>query len=41
VSAPAIIFSSVDLPAPFSPITAQRSLRRTVSVRPSWIIRAP
>ena len=29
------------LKAPFSPITAQRSLRATVSVRPAWTTRAP
>ena len=34
-SAPATIFSSVVLPAPFLPITHQRSPRRIVRLRPS------
>ena len=34
-SAPATIFSSVDLPAPFLPITHQRSPRRMVRLKPS------
>ena len=34
-SAPATIFSSVDLPAPFFPITHQRSPRRIVRLRSS------
>ena len=33
--APAIILSSVVLPAPFRPITAQRSPRRMVRLKPS------
>ena len=41
VGAPAIILSSVDLPAPFSPITAQRSLAPDERSRPSWTTRAP
>ena len=40
-SAPAIIFSSVDLPAPFLPITHQRSPRRIVRFSPSWTTRRP
>src|SRR4029079_15262135 len=40
-SAPAIILSSVDLPAPFFPITHHRSPRRMVRVRPSCTTRGP
>ena len=40
-STPAIIFSSVVLPAPFRPMTDQRSPRRIVRSTPSWITRRP